>query len=109
VQVLHLGDCGGGPSLPARWARRRGATLPIETTTIDRAARELDLAVAVAEVYRTDPACAAPEAVWDRLARSMPTLLVRPVTSAGVIGGGGLSSAGAPASRWARVHPSGGC
>jgi RNA polymerase sigma factor (sigma-70 family) len=58
-----------------RWARERGVTLPIETTTIDRAARELDLAVAVAEVYRTDPTFAAPEAVWDRLARSIPTLL----------------------------------
>lgn len=57
------------------WARRPGVTPPIETATIDRAAQELDLAVAVAEVYRTDPTFAAPEAVWDSLARSIPTLL----------------------------------
>jgi hypothetical protein len=41
----------------------------------DRPARELDLAVALAEVYRTDPTFATPEALWDRLARSIPTLL----------------------------------
>jgi hypothetical protein len=58
-----------------RWARHAGVTLPIETATIDTAARELDLAVAVAEVYRTDPAFAAPAAVWDGLARAIPTLL----------------------------------
>jgi RNA polymerase sigma factor (sigma-70 family) len=61
-----------------RWARHRGVTLPIATTTIDQAARELDLAVAVADVYRTDPSFSAPEAVWDGLARSIPTLLGEP-------------------------------
>lgn len=61
-----------------RWARHGGVTLPIETTTIDTAARELDLAVAVAEVYRTDASFSAPEAVWEGLARSIPTLLGEP-------------------------------
>ena len=58
-----------------RWARHRGVTLPIETTTIEAAAKELDLAVAVAEVYRSDPSFATPPAVWNRLAEAMPTLL----------------------------------
>ena len=49
-----------------RWARQRGVTLPIETTTIEREARELDLTVAVADVYRTDPSFAAPEALSGR-------------------------------------------
>jgi 5,10-methenyltetrahydromethanopterin hydrogenase len=44
----------------------------------DTAARELDLAVAVAEVYRSDPQFAAPEAVWAGLARALPTLLDPP-------------------------------
>jgi RNA polymerase sigma factor (sigma-70 family) len=58
-----------------RWARHRGVTLPIETTTIDQAAKELDLAVAVSEVYRSDPTFAPPPAVWAGLARAIPTLL----------------------------------
>lgn len=58
-----------------RWARHAGVTLPIETSTLDAAARELDLAVAVAEVYRADPPFAAPEAVWAGLASAIPTLL----------------------------------
>jgi hypothetical protein len=58
-----------------RWARHAGVTLPIETDTIESAARELDLAVVVAEVYRTDPSFAPPPAVWSRLAAAMPTLL----------------------------------
>ena len=53
-------------------------TLPIETTTLDTAARELDLAVAVAEVYRSDPPFSAPEQVWARLERALPTLLAPP-------------------------------
>ncbi len=36
---------------------------------------ELDLAVAVAEVYRSDPSFTARGAVWDRLAAALPTLL----------------------------------
>jgi RNA polymerase sigma factor (sigma-70 family) len=61
-----------------RWARHGGVSLPIETTTLDTAARELDLAVAVAEVYRSGPPFAAPEEVWSRLARALPTLLAPP-------------------------------
>lgn len=58
-----------------RWARHAGVTLPIETTTVEAAAKELDLAVAVAEVYRSDPSFSAPGEVWDRLAAALPTLL----------------------------------
>ena len=61
-----------------RWARHAGVTLPIETTTLDTAARELDLAVAVAEVYRSDPRFTPPEAVWAGLADALPTLLALP-------------------------------
>jgi len=61
-----------------RWARHGGVTLPIETTTIDQAAEELDLAVAVAEVYRTDPSFAAPTAVWAGLVLAIPTPLRDP-------------------------------
>jgi hypothetical protein len=65
------------PSDP-RWARHHGVTLPIETSTLDAAARELDLAVAIAEVYRSDPPFAAPDVVWAGLARALPTLLASP-------------------------------
>ena len=70
-------DCGILDPADPRWARHAGVTLPIDTTTLDTAARELDLAVAVAEVYRSDPPFAAPEAVWAGLARALPTLLGR--------------------------------
>jgi RNA polymerase sigma factor (sigma-70 family) len=62
------------PSDP-RWARHRGVALPIETTTLETAARELDLAVAAAEVYRSDPSFRAPPAVWAGIAAAIPTLL----------------------------------
>ncbi len=65
-----------------RWARHGGVTLPIETTAIDQAAKELDLAVAVAEVYRTDPSFAAPTAVWGRAGQSDPHPAPRPMTVA---------------------------
>lgn len=68
-------DCGVLDPSDPRWARHGGVTLPVETTTLDAAARELDLAVAVAEVYRSDPPLAAPEMVWAGLARALPTLL----------------------------------
>jgi hypothetical protein len=62
-----------------RGVRHRGVTLPIETTTIDRAAAELGLAVAVAEVYRADPAFGSPPAtLWTRLAEALPTLFDPP-------------------------------
>jgi hypothetical protein len=62
----------------ARWARHAGVTLPITVDTLDRAAAELDVATATAEVYRTDSALRAPQAVWDRLAAAMPELLSAP-------------------------------
>jgi RNA polymerase sigma factor (sigma-70 family) len=65
------------PGAP-RWARHAGVQLPIDTDTLERAAGELDLAVAVAEVYRSDPAFDAPVAVWSGLAGAMPELLRRP-------------------------------
>lgn len=61
-----------------RWARHAGVTLPITTDTLHRAAAELDLAAAAAEVYRADPGFAAPAAVWDNLAHSMSELLTQP-------------------------------
>lgn len=61
-----------------RWARHAGVTLPIATDTLERAAAELDLAVATAEVYGTDPRFTAPAAVWDGLSEALPELLSAP-------------------------------
>ena len=47
---------------------------PIETRTIERAAQQLDLALAMSEVYRSDPSFAAPDEVWAREA-ACPDLL----------------------------------
>jgi len=71
-------DCGILDPADPRWARHAGVTLPIDTTTLDTAARELDLAVAVAEVYHSDPPFAAPAAIWAGLVRALPTLLAPP-------------------------------
>ncbi|UQA97442.1 RNA polymerase sigma factor [Streptomyces halobius] len=68
-------DLGLTDPVNPRWARHAGVTLPIETTTVETAARELDLAVAVAEVYRSDPAFDAPPLLWTRLSKSLPTLV----------------------------------
>lgn len=43
--------------------------------TITQAADQLDLAVALAEVYRTDPDWLAPAQVWAGLQRACPDLL----------------------------------
>jgi hypothetical protein len=48
---------------------------PIETDTIERAAGQLDLALAMSEVYRSDPSFAAPREVWERLQEACPDLL----------------------------------
>jgi RNA polymerase sigma factor (sigma-70 family) len=48
---------------------------PIETGTIERAAEQLDLALAMSEVYRSDPAFAAPHEVWERVQAACPDLL----------------------------------
>jgi hypothetical protein len=45
---------------------------PIETGTIARAA---DLALAMSEVYRSDPSLAAPREVWERVQAACPDLL----------------------------------
>lgn len=57
------------------FARHRGVVLPIETDTLDRAAQELDLAAAAAEVYRSSPDVVHPETMWSALVESMPELL----------------------------------
>lgn len=62
------------PAQP-QWARHRGVELPITTTTLASAAREVDLAVAAGEVYRSSPELVAPMYLWDRLTAAMPTLL----------------------------------
>jgi RNA polymerase sigma factor (sigma-70 family) len=48
---------------------------PIETGTIERAAEQLDLALAMGEVYRSDPSFAAPREVWGRVRAACPDLL----------------------------------
>lgn len=48
---------------------------PIETGTIERAAEQLDLALAMGEVYRSDPSFAAPQEVWERVQAACPDLL----------------------------------
>lgn len=48
---------------------------PIETGTIERAAEQLDLALAMSEVYRSDPSFAAPREVWQRVKQACPDLL----------------------------------
>jgi RNA polymerase sigma factor (sigma-70 family) len=48
---------------------------PIEIGTIERAASQLDLALAMSEVYRSDPSFAAPREVWERLQAACPDLL----------------------------------
>ena len=48
---------------------------PIEIGTIERAAEQLDLALAMSEVYRSDPSFAAPREVWQRVQAACPDLL----------------------------------
>jgi hypothetical protein len=48
---------------------------PIETGTIERAAQQLDLVLAMGEVYRSDPTFAAPREVWERVQAACPDLL----------------------------------
>jgi RNA polymerase sigma factor (sigma-70 family) len=47
----------------------------IETGTIQRAAEQLDLVLAMSEVYRSDPSFAAPHDVWARVKAACPDLL----------------------------------
>lgn len=57
------------------FARHPGVRPTVAVDTLDEAATELDLAVACSRVYRSDPRFEAPEEVWSRLVRAMPTLL----------------------------------
>jgi RNA polymerase sigma factor (sigma-70 family) len=62
------------PDHPA-FARHPGVSAPIPTGTLERAAAQLDTAVAIAEVYRSDPSWQAPQQVWAGLQRACPDLL----------------------------------
>lgn len=62
------------PRRPA-FARHAGVELPITVTTLQSAAAELDVAVACAQVYRSDPTFVAPPVLWSRLAAAIPTLV----------------------------------
>jgi RNA polymerase sigma factor (sigma-70 family) len=53
----------------------RSDAKPIEIDTIERAAEQLDLALAMSEVYRSDPSFAAPRDVWERVRAACPDLL----------------------------------
>ncbi|WP_248583592.1 RNA polymerase sigma factor [Nocardioides sp. InS609-2] len=57
------------------WTSHPGVTGPVPATTLQRAADQLDLAEARAEVYRTDPEYLAPDAVLQRLRQACPDLL----------------------------------
>jgi len=48
---------------------------PIDTGTLERAAEQLDLVLAISEVYRSDPTFAAPQEVWERVQAACPDLL----------------------------------
>jgi RNA polymerase sigma factor (sigma-70 family) len=63
------------PEQPAFATHPRTDSGPIETDTIERAAGQLDLALAMGEVYRSDPSFAAPQEVWERLREACPDLL----------------------------------
>jgi RNA polymerase sigma factor (sigma-70 family) len=54
---------------------RRTDSRPIEIGTIERAAEQLDLALAMGEVYRSDPSFATPREVWERVRAACPDLL----------------------------------
>ena len=55
--------------------RRDGRPI-LADTTIEEAARQLDLAEAIAEVYKTDPEFVAPRRVYEGLRRAAPDLLL---------------------------------
>lgn len=57
------------------WTAHPGVTGPVPTGTLSRAAAQLDLAEALAEVYRADPAYLAPDGVLTRLRQACPDLL----------------------------------
>ena len=55
---------------PSAYRRR-----PDPAGTLERAARQLDLAEAIAELYRSDPGFLAPEGVWEALRKAAPDLI----------------------------------
>jgi hypothetical protein len=63
------------PDNPQFASHPRSDTRPIEITTITRAAEQLDLALAMSEVYRSEPSLAAPAEVWRRVQAACPDLL----------------------------------
>jgi RNA polymerase sigma factor (sigma-70 family) len=52
-----------------------GVSGPIETGTLQRAASQLDVIEAMAEIYRSDPPFEAPTAVWEGIRQAAPDLL----------------------------------
>ncbi len=48
---------------------------PIESGTLERAASQLDVIEAMAEIYRSDPPFEAPTAVWEGIRQAAPDLL----------------------------------
>jgi RNA polymerase sigma factor (sigma-70 family) len=63
------------PDDPMFAAHPRTEGGPIETGTIERAAEQLDLMLAMSEVYRSDPSFAAPRDVWERVKAACPDLV----------------------------------
>ena len=55
----------------------RAGDEPIEIDTIERAAEQLDVVLAMSEVYRSDPRFVAPGELWKRLQEACPDLLQR--------------------------------
>ena len=57
------------------FAAHPGVGGPIETGTLERAASQLDVVEAMAEIYRSDPPFEAPTAVWEGVRQVAPDLL----------------------------------
>jgi len=57
------------------FTKHSGVGKPVSVESLSRAAGQLDMAVAVAEIFRAQPDYAAPEEVWANLQRACPDLL----------------------------------
>lgn len=57
------------------FASHPGVGGPIESGTLERAAEQLDLLEAIAEIYRSDPPFEAPGSVWDGIRQAAPDLV----------------------------------
>jgi hypothetical protein len=62
-----------GPRQPGFATHPRTDSGAIETDTMQRAAQQLDLALAMSEVYRSYPSFAAPHEVWERRSTRTPS------------------------------------